>query len=153
MKSWLLSCLCVGSLLSVGAQTRPAQSEPCYDTARTQSELNRCADNDFARADRELNMTYQRILKKYAKDALFLQRLREAQRAWVAFRDAEMQMKYPSTNAQEVTARFGSVYPMCLASYKAELTEQRTKRLSVWLSGIEEGDVCSGSVKTPQELR
>jgi hypothetical protein len=37
---------------------------------------------------------------------------------------------------------------MCHALYKAELTQARTRELKVWLDGIEEGDVCAGSVKT-----
>jgi hypothetical protein len=28
-----------------------------------------------------------------------------------------------------------------------ELTEERIKKLSIWLVGIQEGDVCNGSVK------
>jgi uncharacterized protein YecT (DUF1311 family) len=152
MKGGFLGCLCLGLLVSGGAQNQ-GKREACYDSARSQAALNECAGGDLAKADRELNRTYQRILKKYAKDALFLQRLKQAQRAWLAFRDAEIDMKFPSTNTQELTARYGSVYPICFASYKAGLTEQRTKELSIWLKGIEEGDVCSGSVKTPEALR
>lgn len=37
---------------------------------------------------------------------------------------------------------------MCRVSYLLELTEERTKKLKIWLTGIPEGDICSGSVKT-----
>ena len=40
---------------------------------------------------------------------------------------------------------------MCEASYLDELTKSRIKTLKVWLDGIEEGDVCSGSVKIARE--
>jgi uncharacterized protein YecT (DUF1311 family) len=152
MKALLLSLICWVLLISGDAQDQ-VKSTKCYDTAQTQTGLNECAGADLAKADRELNRTYQLILEKYAKDSLFLQRLEQAQRAWLAFRDAEIEMKYPGANARELTARYGTVYPMCFASYKAELTEQRTRELSAWLKGIEEGDVCSGSVKTPEELK
>ncbi|HEY2915399.1 MAG TPA: lysozyme inhibitor LprI family protein, partial [Candidatus Angelobacter sp.] len=91
---------------------------------------------------RELNATYQGILKKYADDPAFIGRLRTAQRAWLKFRDAQLQMKFPPSN------QVGSVAPMCHALYKAELTQARTRELKIWLDGIEEGDVCAGSVKT-----
>jgi uncharacterized protein YecT (DUF1311 family) len=135
-----------------GAQ-KQANREKCYETAQTQAELNGCAGNSLVKADQKLNRTYQQILKKYAKDTLFLQRLKRAQRAWIFFRDAEVQMKYPTSSRADVTTQYGSVYPMCYASFKAELTERRTEELSVWLKGIEEGDLCSGSVKTPEELK
>lgn len=32
-----------------------------------------------------------------------------------------------------------------------ELTEERTEKLKVWLNGIEEGDMCIGSVKLTYE--
>ena len=140
-------------LVSARAQNKAAKNESCYDTAQTQTELNDCAGNDLVKADKDLNITYQRILKKYAKDALFVKRLKEAQRAWLAFRDAQIQMKFPTSSAAESTVQYGTVYPMCSASYKAELTEQRTKQLREWLTGIEEGDVCAGSVKTPEDLK
>jgi hypothetical protein len=31
--------------------------------------------------------------------------------------------------------------------YLTELTEERIKKLKIWLKGIKEGDVCIGSVK------
>ena len=104
--------------------------------------MNDSAGSESAKAERELNATYQGILRKYADNPAFIGRLRTAQGAWVKFRDAQLQMKFPpSTQA-------GSVAPMCYASYKADLTQARTRELKVWLDGIEEGDVCAGSVKT-----
>ena len=112
--------------------------------AQTQLEINQAAGAAHAQADKQLNEVYQRILKEYAADPVFIANLREAQRAWVKFRDAEMKAKYPDREA----GYYGSVHPTCWASYLAELTSQRTKDLRVWLTGIEEGDACIGSVKT-----
>jgi hypothetical protein len=36
---------------------------------------------------------------------------------------------------------------MCYSAYKEELTRQRIKTLQQWLEGVEEGDVCAGSLK------
>ena len=52
-------------------------------------------------------------------------------------------MKYP--NYEEVYN--GSSHPMCKALYLKELTQERTNKLKVWLNGIEEGNLCSGSIK------
>jgi uncharacterized protein YecT (DUF1311 family) len=124
------------------AQKRERKTPRCLDTAQTQRDLNNSSGKDSANAERELNATYQGILKKYADDPAFIGRLRTAQRAWLKFRDAQLQMRFPPSN------QAGSAAPMCYASYKAELAQARTRELKVWLDGIEEGDVCAGSIKT-----
>jgi uncharacterized protein YecT (DUF1311 family) len=124
------------------AQKQEKKTPRCLDTAQTQRDLNDSSGKESANAERELNATYQGILKKYADDPAFIGRLRTAQRAWLRFRDAQLQMRFPPSNQP------GSVAPMCYASYKAELTQARARELKVWLDGIEEGDVCAGSIKT-----
>ncbi len=76
----------------------------------------------------------------------FLKSLKTSQQLWIKFRDAEMLVKYPKSKQ----ADYGTVFPMCWSAYKAALTHERTKTLQVWLDGIEEGDTCSGSVKSKQ---
>jgi uncharacterized protein YecT (DUF1311 family) len=141
----IILCLFVTAAL-VRAQ-KSAKAPDCLDTAQTQGELNECAGGKATQADRKLNQTYQAVLKKYADKTVFIDRLRKAQRAWVTFRDAQLEMKFPSGEAA------GSVEPMCYSLYKAELTEKRSNELREWLKGIEEGDVCCGSIKTPEELK
>lgn len=142
------------SLMTLGAMAQPSKPlKSCYDKAKTQSELNECGGADAAAADRELNRVYQLILKKYADQPVFIQRLREAQRTWLKYRDAQIAMKYAAAKDEDERAIYGSVYPMCHASYKAELTARRSKELREWLTGIKEGDVCVGSVKTPENLK
>lgn len=114
--------------------------------AQTQAEMNQGAGADWKQADKELNEVYQKILKEYKGQADFIKSLKASQLLWIKFRDAEMLVKYPKSNQ----AGYGSVFPACWASYKADLTRQRTKTLQVWLDGIEEGDTCSGSVKMKQ---
>jgi uncharacterized protein YecT (DUF1311 family) len=119
----------------------------CFDTAKTQFALNNCAGKQSGDAELELNKTYQSILKKYADRPAFLERLRIAQRTWLRFRDAQLEMQFPPAEAS------GSVTPMCYALLKAELTDQRTTQLKAWLQGAEEGDVCYGSMKFRGELK
>ena len=110
---------------------------------QTQKELNEKADTDYQKTNKELNAVYQKILKEYSEDTVFIKNIKNAQRLWVQFRDAEMLAKYPDRQK----GYYGSVQPMCWSMYKTELTLERTKVLKIWLTGIEEGDVCSGSVK------
>lgn len=36
---------------------------------------------------------------------------------------------------------------MCVSMYLEKLTRERIKTLKEWINGVEEGDVCIGSVK------
>jgi uncharacterized protein YecT (DUF1311 family) len=110
---------------------------------QTQLEMNQKVHSDFQKADKELNSVYQTILKEYKSDTAFIRNLRIAQKLWIQFRDAEMKMKYPDRES----GYYGSIQPMCWSMYLKELTDERTKKLKIWLAGSEEGDVCSGSVK------
>ncbi len=113
---------------------------------QTQGEMNEKAGLSFKKADRELNSVYQIILKDYKSDPEFIKNLKISQRIWIQFREAEMKTKYPDRE----TGYYGSVQPMCLSIYLEELTRDRTEKLKVWLTGIEEGDACQGSVKSKQ---
>lgn len=39
-------------------------------------------------------------------------------------------------------------YPMCRYMAVLELTKKRVEELRRWVDGVEEGDVCSGSIKS-----
>jgi uncharacterized protein YecT (DUF1311 family) len=111
--------------------------------SQTQLEINSNSSAEHQKADKELNSTYQKILKEYSTDLAFIKNLKIAQNLWIKFRDAEMNMKYP----QKGTGYYGSIQPTCWNMYMTELTQKRTKELKIWLTGIPEGDTCSGSVK------
>ena len=129
------------SLLS-GQEHKNESFNDCDRGAKTQAELTECAGNDFKGADDELNATYQQLLKKAMGDAVALRKIKTAQRAWVAFRDAQIEAFYPAEDKQK---EYGSVFPMCANLLLADLTRQRTKMLKEMLNSVE-GDVCaSGS--------
>jgi uncharacterized protein YecT (DUF1311 family) len=109
--------------------------------AQTQGEVNQ----QYKKADQSLKATYAKVLKDYARDRQFRGKLRQAQRAWVAFRDAHLAARFPRAEKQ---AEYGSSYPACRCAVLTELSEQRTNELKTWADGIPEGDVCNGSVKT-----
>lgn len=75
-------------------------------------------NDDLAIADAELNESYQKALA-LMPNAESKTKLREAQRAWVAFRDAEiaLHLSIPPVSSSQIKIR------------QAELTDARTKQL------------------------
>ena len=61
-----------------------AKQQPCANP-QTQSAMNQCAMEEFKKADAEMNKVYQQLLLKTDRQ----EKLKAAQRAWVAFRDAD----------------------------------------------------------------
>lgn len=108
--------------------------------AQSQTAMNK-AYSDFKRADAELNVVYQKILKSYSRETIFIKKFRNAQRLWIQLRDAELAAKYPNRGT------YASVAPMCESIYLETLTKDRIKFLNIWIIGIQEGEVCLGSVR------
>jgi uncharacterized protein YecT (DUF1311 family) len=119
------------------------QQPSCEDKARSQTDLNICAGAEFKRADDQLNAVYQSVLEQHRADSGFVRRLQAAQRAWMAWRDAEMEALYPDRSDWSA---YGSVFPMCWNAKLTSLTETRTRQLKQWLDGVLEGEVCAGSL-------
>lgn len=113
-------------------------------SAQTQTDMAQKAGAEFAKADKELNTVYNKILKEYKGDREFIEKMKAAQRAWIKFRDAHIEAVFPAKDKQ---SEYGSVYGMCYSMMMQEITEARIKQLRLWLKGTEEGDVCAGSVK------
>jgi uncharacterized protein YecT (DUF1311 family) len=97
---------------------------------QTQLEMNICSQRDYEAADKALNAQYQttrKAMKKWdadssadlkgAEDALV-----KAQRAWVAYRDAQC----ISSGFQ---AHGGSMEPMLISGCQADLTRKRITEL------------------------
>ena len=114
--------------------------------AQTQGDLNEQTSAEFHAADKELNSIYQKILEEYVDDEAFIANLKEAQRCWIAFRDAQLKMKYPDREP----GYYGSIQPMLETRYLTELTKDRIKALQVWIDGVQEGDLSGGTVRVKQ---
>lgn len=132
-------------VLAAGLAAVAFLAGPADARAQTQAELNREACAQYKVADEELNKIYAQILQEYETDAAFLASIRAAQRAWVAYRDAHLEAMYPGANK---SLQYGSAYPMCRCYALAEATRERAEVLRRWVNGVEEGDVCAGSIKT-----
>ena len=114
-----------------------------FSFSQTQLEMNEAEHKKTIKADQELNQVYHAVLNEYKSDTAFIKSLKASQKVWVQFRDAEMKIMYPDREP----GYYGSIHPMCWSMYKTELTKERTKKLRRWLTGQEEGDSCSPSIK------
>lgn len=85
----------------------------------------------FKKADAALNATYSELMAQLSGASG--QKLRVAQRAWLAFRDAECAYQGSAVEG-------GSAQPMVVSSCMAALTEDRVQQLRGYLS-CEEGDL------------
>lgn len=126
--------LLVSPALELSSSSRPS--------AQTQMQLNQEACDEYKKADAEMNAVYQRVTREYAPDPGFIAALRKAQLAWIRYRDAQLKSIFPGDPSQ-----YGSISTMCRCNNLAELTKARTEILNRWVEGVEEGDVCAGSVK------
>jgi len=115
-------------------------------SAQTQRDMNEDAATIFKEADKKLNSLYQKILKDYADDPVFIASFKKAQRCWITFRDAQLKMKYPDREP----GYYGSIQPMLETRYLTELTKDRIKALQVWIDGVQEGDLSGGTVRVKQ---
>jgi uncharacterized protein YecT (DUF1311 family) len=79
MKIWKLNVIVAMLLLPVSHVIALAQ---------TQAGMNSEACTESTKADGELNTIYQQVLREYKADALFIRKMRAAQRAWIMYRDA-----------------------------------------------------------------
>lgn len=137
LKLALLPLLC-GCVLLVDAPTSAQEPQPNCKDPQTQTDMTICAGRDLADADKALNAQYQ-VTRKTLKerDAGASVELRggeeallKAQRAWLAYRDAQC----ASAGFQ---ARGGSMEPMLISSCEADLTRKRTEELKAL---VEEGN-------------
>ena len=122
-------------------------NKPLY--AQTQFEMSKKFNKEFAAADAELTRIYNRILKTYKDDKEFIEKLKVAQRLWIQFRDAHMDSLFP---AEDKRLEYGSSFEMCFSAFLTKLTRERTEQLKQWIIGVEEGEVCSGSIKAKDTL-
>ena len=99
----------------------PVAFPTSHANAQSQAEMNHQAAKDFHKADAELNSTYAALMAKLP-DAESKRKLKESQRAWIAFRDAEAAFAADQF-------RGGSAASVLRWTSMTETTEQRIKQL------------------------
>lgn len=120
------------SVLAALLAGHPASAQDCNEPT-TQVEMNLCAGKQAATADAELNAVYKDIMSRLDDRPEAKKALRDAQRAWIRFRDAECAFR-------TVDSRTGSIYPTLLANCTADITQSRADALKS-LTECEEGDI------------
>jgi uncharacterized protein YecT (DUF1311 family) len=133
MTRWMIYNGIAALIISAAsATTALAQSEPDIDcdSPMTQAEMNICAARDYETADAELNTQYQSVRKVLEeRDSSAgedgegaVKALLAAQRAWIAYRDANCE-------AVGFQARGGSMEPLLVSSCLADMSRKRTEEL------------------------
>lgn len=120
-----------------------SDSTTCMNRTYTQLEMNQCAQIIQKNADDELETLYRDITERHQHDPVFIKKLAIAQRAWMTYRDTQMDMIYPHSDEP---GYYGSAFPMCSGLKWAELTKERIHTLKQWLEEPEEGELCGGSL-------
>ena len=103
-----------------------AEYRACSDKANTQAEMNACAGAEAKRVDAKLNSTYLALLAKAESQPDAVAKIKVAEKAWVAYRDAYIEATYP---AKDKATEYGSIYPLDVALLRAKLTQRQVSAL------------------------
>jgi uncharacterized protein YecT (DUF1311 family) len=123
-----------GVALWAGANSAGADQD-CWADAKKQSDANLCAENEYREADAELNRVYRAVLAVGKND--FKRLTREAQRAWLKYRDAHFAAVYPSGYY------YATKRPMCERLILLRMTQARTVELRRFLPDHVDEDICN----------
>jgi len=126
--------LFAASLSAIGQDS--ALYRACNQKARTQAEMNACANQEAARADAERNRLYDRLLSAATTQPEAATKIKAAEKAWLAYRDAYIEEMYPAADKQ---AAYGSIYPMEAEMLRAKLTGQHVAALKEVLQQYQGG--------------
>lgn len=85
-----------------------------------------CATQMLDSADKALNETYKAMSAKIGPDGK--EKLKEAQRAWIKFRDADTALAYQNSGEG------GSLGGLIAMNHKIDLTHERAKQLNDFLN-------------------
>lgn len=114
------------------AATSAARAVDDCSNASNQAAMTECADKSLIASDAELNTLYKQLQGRLKDDQATSKLLVSAQRAWVAFRDAECE--FSSSGVAQ-----GSIYPMTVLQCRDGMTEKRIKDFQNYLK-CDEGD-------------
>ena len=89
--------------------------------------MNACAEDAWKKADAELNAVYKKLQSRNKEDARASKLLTAAERARLAFRDAECE--YGAADNQG-----GSIFPLVYFGCLDKLTKARTNQLKRYLN-------------------
>ena len=109
-----------------------------------QIDNSRNSCSDYLKLKKEIDNVSRKILDDYERDNAFISKFKLAQFAWESYRDAQLEMLFPSPNK----GIYGSSYPTCRCNALVDLTNERLGYLVRWISNTEESKSCGGSVNS-----
>jgi uncharacterized protein YecT (DUF1311 family) len=133
VRALLVSGVLSGALVS--ASSCFAAQPECLNSAPTQLAMDECVGRSMKASDQKLNETYHALLAKVSKSGA--DQLRKAQRAWLAWRDAQCEFNTMGTRGGSINS---SMYGLCID----ELTQEQTRRLDAQIH-CKEGDLSCGA--------
>jgi uncharacterized protein YecT (DUF1311 family) len=108
----------------------------CNQKAKSQAEMNSCANQEAARAETERARLYNTLLTKTSSQPDAAGKIKSAEKAWIAYRDAYLEAMYPAADKQ---AEYGTIYPMEADLLRARLTAQHVSELRKMLQQYNDG--------------
>lgn len=120
--------IAIGMLMALGIGCS-AQAQDCD---ATQASMNQCASKEYATLDAELNSQYNTQMG-YLKTPARKKALQDAQKKWIAFRDADCQ--YQTGKREEG----GSMWPLAQAQCLSAQTKVRVEQLKAYTACRQEG--------------
>jgi uncharacterized protein YecT (DUF1311 family) len=120
--------IAVGMFMALGIGCS-AQAEDCDST---QASMNQCASKQYKALDDELNAQYKAQMN-YLTTPARKKALQEAQKKWIAFRDADCQYQVGKREDG------GSLWPLSQAQCLTEHTKVRVDQLKAYTACRQEG--------------
>lgn len=125
MKALLLFMVCLISAPSYSATSKFDMSVACSEFENLNNyEQGQCIGRQHEEIDEEMAKTYRHLMSKVDKQAKI--KLRDAQRAWIKFRDTNCDFEGTGTLG-------GSAHSWVVTSCKSRVTVKRTEELRAWL--------------------
>lgn len=123
VRKLLIILIFVATVVALVRAQQSPKKNPCAQ-AQTQIEMNDCAAKESRAADQKLNKLYAELAAKLEPERLA--KLKEAERAWIKFRDADCDF-------QSSLYKGGSIYPMIYNGCLTDNINHRLKQLEQML--------------------
>jgi uncharacterized protein YecT (DUF1311 family) len=124
VKRLLVTALIVTATASLAMAQQSRKKNPC-DNAQTQQEMDNCSAKELRAADQKLNKLYADLSSKLEPERLA--KLKEAERAWIKFRDADCDF-------QSYLNKGGTIYPVVYNGCLTDNINNRIKQLEQMLN-------------------
>jgi len=135
VKKISLLILAITLVASLSWIVKSHTEKSCFESAGTQADMNRCAQQELDKYEKDLKALTDKLEKRYATSPEKLKNFKEARKSWERYVKNQIDLLYSESE--------GSVSGMCSTLDVARLTQQRLEQLQEW-DQRKEGYVCDG---------